>query len=139
MKLILNLTAIVFFLSNTLMAQEDISRSKKIENPQYFGWESFSQFNLNERRAYAEKDFSISTKKNIFSSDLKFGYTGKEINSTSQLNHFSVLRDYQLRELQQKIDPNSNYPNRGIYQNDMECQPYPLFEIKIVDNFLIGI
>ena len=44
------------------MAQEDISRPKKIENPQYFGWESFSQFNLNERRAYAEKDFSISTK-----------------------------------------------------------------------------
>lgn len=139
MKLILNLTAIVFFLSNTLMAQEDISRSKKIENPQYFGWESFSQFNLNERRAYAEKYFSISTKKNIFSSDLKFGYTGKEINSTSQLNHFSVIRDYQLRELQQKIDPNSNYPNRGIYQNDMECQPYPLFEIKIINNFSIGI
>lgn len=139
MKLILNLTAIVFFLSNTLMAQEDISKSKKIENPQYFGWESFSQFNLNEGRAYAEKDFSISTKKNIFSSDLKFGYTGKEINSTSQLNHFSVIRDYQLRELQQKIDPNSNYPNRGIYQNDMECQPYPLFEIKIVNNFSIGI
>lgn len=121
------------------MAQEDISRSNKIENPQYFGWESFSQFNLNERRAYAEKYFSISTKKNIFSSDLKFGYTGKEINSTSQLNHFSVIRDYKLRELQQKIDPNSNYPNRGIYQNDMECQPYPLFEIKIINNFSIGI
>ena len=139
MKLILKFTAIVFFLSNTLMAQEDISRSEKIENPQYFGWESFSQFNLNERRAYAEKYFSISTKKNIFSSDLKFGYTGKEINSTSQLNHFSVIRDYKLRELQQKIDPNSNYPNRGIYQNDMECQPYPLFEIKIINNFSIGI
>ena len=31
MKLILKFTAIVFFLSNTLMAQEDISRPKKID------------------------------------------------------------------------------------------------------------
>lgn len=138
MKLILKFPLFIFIFSNTLMAQEGTSRFKKIENPQYFGWENYSQFNLNERPVYPKKKFSISTKKNKFLSKVKFGYTGKEINSTSQLNHFSVIRDYQLRELQQRMDPNSNYPNHGVYLNDMECQPYPLFEIKIVGNFSIG-
>ena len=95
---------------------------------------------MNERPVYPEKDLSILTKRNKCLSNIEFGYTGKEINSTSQFNHFSVIRDYKLRELQQRMDPNSNYPNRGIYQNDMEkCQPYPLFEVKVIDNFSIGI
>ena len=140
MKLILRSTLFIFIFSNTLIAQEDTSISKEVENIKYFSWESYSRFNLNERPVYPEKDLSILTKENKCLSNIEFGYTGKEINSTSQFNHFSVIRDYKLRELQQRMDPNSNYPNRGIYQNDMgKCQPYPLFEVKVIDNFSIGI
>ena len=82
MKLILKFTAIVFFLSNTLMAQEDISRPKKIENPQYFGWENYSQFNLNERQVYAEKDFSTIEWKG--DNVLLFGSEGFGINQKTE-------------------------------------------------------
>jgi len=125
----------IFIIAEIGFAQDISNSSKSNEIPSYFGWENTAKFLIAERLPFnSDKSFSVFVEKNKISSaeNLKFGFTGKQINSTSQWNHFSVMDDIREIQLLRSINPNRNYPFYDNY-GTMECQPYPILEVKVAD------
>ncbi|MGO1585441.1 hypothetical protein [Mesonia sp.] len=102
-----------------------------------FGWESFTEeFSTQNKNSSFSILVEVSKKKSI---EMDFGFTAKQINSTSQWNHFSIHRDTRGIQLLKRLDPNRNYPNHAIYRSNLSCQPYPLIEVNIFKDVSFGI
>jgi len=132
----------IFIIAEVGFAQDISTSGKSNKTPSYFGWENTSEFFTNEKLPFnAEKSFSVFVEENKISSaeNLKFSFTGKQINSTSQWNHFSVMNDIRELQLLKSINPNRNYPFSVNYGKNLSCQPYPLFEVKVTDYLEIGL
>lgn len=102
-----------------------------------FGWEISSEIFLLQEKAEIPTILESSKLRSNYLFDL--GFNAKQINSTSQFNHFSIHQDLKEIQLRRQLDPNRNYPNRGIYTKNPICQPYPLVEVKVFKDFSIGI
>jgi len=117
---------------------QDLTTLQPIENEFVsFGWESFTEeiFLKDENSNFSMLAMSTEEK----SYQLDFGFTAKQINSTSQWDHFSIHRDTREIQLLKQLDPNRNYPNHAIYRSNLSCQPYPLIEVELTKNFSFGI
>lgn len=117
---------------------QDLTTLQPIENEFVsFGWESFTEEFLTQNNNSSFSMLAMSTEEKTY--PLDFGFTAKQINSTSQWNHFSVHQDTKEIELLKRLDPNRNYPNHGIYRSNLNCQPYPIIDVELTKNFSFGI
>ncbi|MDT0295127.1 hypothetical protein ACFQ3R_04770 [Mesonia ostreae] len=137
---ILNLNYLLFLLLAlpfTGIAQE-LNNSKTLEhNITSFGWESFTEeFSAQDNKSGFSM-LAMAREEKPYSFD--FGFTAKQINSTSQWNHFSIHRDTREIKLLKRLDPNCNYPNHGIYRSNLNCQPYPIIDVEVTKNFSFSI
>jgi hypothetical protein len=132
----------IFTIVEAGFAQEIFTAEKSKKTPFYFGWENTpTRFSTEKLSFNTENSFSVFVEVEEISSaeNLKFGLTGKQINSTSQWNHFSVMDDIREIQLLKSISPNSNYPFSNSYKENSACQPYPLIEVKVSDYLEIGL
>ena len=117
--------------------QEMAPKNLKVSQITSFGWETNSKTFLFEKK---KEKLCILNASNLLENYLfDLGFNTKQINSTSQFNHFSIHQDLKEIQLRRQLDPNRNYPNRGIYTKKPSCQPYPLVEVKVFKDFYIGI
>lgn len=117
--------------------QEMAPKNLKVSQITSFGWETNSKIFLLQEKE--ETPTTIEPLKLISYYLFDLGFNTKQINSTSQFNHFSIHQDLKETQLRKQLDPNRNYPNRGIYTKKPSCQPYPLVEVKAFKDFYIGI
>lgn len=117
---------------------QDLTTLQPIENEFVsFGWESFTEeiFLKDENSSFSMLAMSTEEK----SYPLDFGFTAKQINSTSQWDHFSIHKDTREIELLKRLDPNRNYPNHAIYRKNLSCQPYPIIDVEVTKNFFFSL
>jgi len=117
---------------------QDLIAPKPIEREIVsFGWESFTEESSPQNKNSSFSMLAMSTEEKSY--QLDFGFTAKQINSTSQWNHFSIHRDTKELQLLKQLDPNRNYLNHAIYRSGLGCQPYPLIKVEVFKDFSIGI
>ncbi len=119
------------------ISQEMDPKNLNVSQITSFGWETNSKIFLIQEKE--ETPTTIEPLKPISYYFFDLGFNAKQINSTSQFNHFSFHQDLKEIQLRKQLDPNRNYPNRGMYTKNQSCQPYPLIEVKVFKNFSIGI
>jgi len=119
------------------ISQEMSSKNLNVSQITSFGWETNSKIFLLQEKEEIPTILESSKPRSNYLFDL--GFNAKQINSTSQFNHFSFHQDLKEIQLRRQLDPNRNYPNRGIYTKKPSCQPYPLVEVKVFKDFYIGI
>ena len=119
------------------ISQEMAPKNLNVSQSTSFGWETSSEIGLLQEKA--EIPTILESSKLISNYLFDLGFNAKQINSTSQFNHFSIHQDLKEIQLRRQLDPNRNYPNRGIYTKNPTCQPYPLVEVKVFEDFSIGI